>query len=279
MNAPAYGIFARVFPAGPASTVATSIATACYETAQLNLSALGLPTIPAADDWDEIDVDAIRLAFADACVGLWGLSCSYNMAHPDARVRSAGTTAAVALIARAPRLGVTAVTLCTGSRNPDRMWSTHPDNATPEAWADMRRELDVLLAAASDAGVLLGVEPEPGNVVRDADAASRLLGELGTDARSIGIIADSANLLSAVPHDEHAATLVHSFELLAPHIACLHAKDLVPWDQSLAGHGIVDYDLVGRLYSSLPQHPPLIVQDLQAADAARLRHHLGAIFG
>lgn len=276
---PTWGVFARVFPPGPVDRVAHDIADAGYATAQLNLSALGLPTIPGPGGWDGIDPVAIRDGFAAAGVSLWGLSASYNMAHPDAAVRRSGTDAVVELIARAPHLGVTAVTLCTGSRNAERMWSPHPDNTTRSAWRDLRTELDFLLEAAESAGVRLGVEPEPGNVIRDADAAARLLVELGPDADRIAIIADSANLLQA--HEDpatHAAVLTAAFETLGAAIGALHAKDLVPWSASLTGGGVVDYALVGRLWRDLPERPPVIVQDARPEEAARVRELLATRF-
>ncbi len=278
MTSPTYGIFARVFPRGPAISLAGSIRASGYSLAQLNLSALGLPTIPRREQWALVDADKIRCEFGDAGVALWGLSCSYNMIHPNSAKRREDTLSAVELISRAPEFGVTAVTLCTGSRNMDSMWLPHTDNASGEAWSDLRTELDLLLAAASEAGVLLGVEPEPGNVVRDAAAATRLLTELGEDAQLIGIIADSANLLSAEPRETHPAVLTQAIEQLAPNIACLHAKDLVSWEQTLAGDGVVDYQLVASLYDRLPQRPPVIVQDARAEDAGRVLEFLRSRF-
>jgi sugar phosphate isomerase/epimerase len=274
MTAPEFGIFARVFPVGSATQIAGQIAEAGYTVVQLNLSALGLPTIPPADRWAAIDPGEIRSAFEAKGLRLWGLSCSYNMTHPDPTVRSAGTRAAVELISHAPQFGVTAVTLCTGSRNPDRMWAAHPDNASRPAWYDMRAELDILLAATATADVILGVEPEPGNVVRDATTAARLIDELGGDGRRIGVIADAANLLAEHPIAEHRRVLESSFATLASNIACVHAKDLVAWEKTLDGHGIVDYELVGPLWETLPQRPPVIVQDVAPADAARSLDYL-----
>jgi sugar phosphate isomerase/epimerase len=241
------GVFARVFPVGPAESVARSIAEAGYTLAQLNLRAIGLPTLPAAGDWDRIDPEAVRADFAAAGVSVWGVSCSYNMAHPDASVRSAGTAAAVELIGHARRFGAGTVTLCTGSRNRDNMWAFHPDNATGAAWRDMRAELDRLIAAALEAGVTLGIEPEPGNVVRDAGAAVRLYAELGPVADAVGVIADSANLLVGIPVEAHRDVLERSFSALSGRIICLHAKDLVPWARTLEGGGVVDYRVVASL--------------------------------
>ena len=74
-----------------------------------------------------------------------------------------------------PELGAEVVTLCSGTRDPDNMRRAHPGNLTDDAWTDLRRTLDALLAAAGEAGVRLDIEPEPGNVVRDANRAAQLL--------------------------------------------------------------------------------------------------------
>jgi sugar phosphate isomerase/epimerase len=71
----------------------------------------------------------------------------------------------------------------------------HPDNGSERAWSDLRRSLDLLLDAATRAGIRLGVEPEPGNVVVDAPTAARLLDDLGADA-PIGVVFDPADLLT-----------------------------------------------------------------------------------
>lgn len=278
MTTPEFGIFARVFPKGSPRAVADSIAAAGYSLAQLNLSALGFATIPSADEWPGIEPAAVWADFAASGISCWGVSCSYNMAHPDAALRRAGTQAAVDLIVRASAFGATAVTLCTGSRDAERMWAFHPDNESEAAWCDMRAELDLLLAAAHDAGVVLAVEPERGNIVRDADAAVRLYSELGSDSALVGIIADSANLLSGRSPETHQDVLEHSFASLADRIICLHAKDLVPWADTLDGHGVVDYDHVAALYTRLDLRVPVIVQDTTPAQAAAALTFLRARF-
>jgi sugar phosphate isomerase/epimerase len=276
---PEFGIFARVFPAGPAAVVAGRVHRAGYDVAHLNLSALGHPTIPDEAAWAAVDAVAVRADFASRDVGIWGLSATYNMAHPDPAARREATLRAARLVPRAPGFGAAVVTLCTGSRDAEHMWRAHPDNGTPAAWRDFRAELDVLLAAAEAAGMRLGVEPEPGNVVADAEVAARLLRELGPDAALIGIVVDAANLLSAVPPSSHAATLDRAFDLLGAAAVCLHAKDLVAWDRTLAGDGVVDYARVARLHRGLPEPVPVIVQDVTAEQAADARDWLAERFG
>lgn len=268
------GIFARTFPRSSADEVAAAVSRARFGLVQLNLSAVGRPTLPAPDEHQALDFGAIRRAFGARGIGIWGLSASYNMIHPDPVVRDTGTAAAIALLGRAAELGVTAVTVCTGSRDPDNMWHRHPGNDEPAAWNDLRASLDRLLPAAAAAGVRLGIEPEPGNVISDAARARRLLDELGGDAGLCGIVVDPANLVTVDTAGRQADILAEAAGLLAGSIFCVHAKDVVGSGYAAAGTGKLDYGLVFRLLGEMADGTPLIVQDAAEDDVARVRDFL-----
>ncbi|MGO1768344.1 MAG: sugar phosphate isomerase/epimerase family protein [Microbacterium sp.] len=255
------GVFARCYAEHDPDALGRRAADDGFSLVQLNLSALQLPTLPGEEELAALDLPRIAGAFADHGVGIWGLSCSYNMAHPSDSVRAAQTAAAVRLIRRAPDLGAAAVTLCTGTRDPDDMWRRHPDNGSESAWADMRRSLDALLESAEAAGVVLAVEPEPGNVIADADAAQRLVRELGDRSGGIGFILDPANLVAGRPQDEPAAVLRDAFDRLGSAAVCVHAKDVVPWGSRLGGAQGIDFGLVRQLHAELPHDVPIIIQD------------------
>jgi sugar phosphate isomerase/epimerase len=273
------GIFARTFPRASAGEVATAVAAAGFGLVQLNLSAVGLPTLPAAAEQGPLDLGAVRRAFDERGIGIWGLSASYNMIHPDPVVREAQTDAAAALIGRAPELGATAVTLCTGSRDPDDMWRRHPGNDEPAAWHDLRATLDRLLPAAAAAGVRLGIEPEPGNVVSSAARARRLLDELNGDAGLTGIILDPANLVTVATAGQQGGILREAASLLTGSIFCVHAKDVVASGYAAAGTGLLDYSLIFSLLAGMPAGTPLIVQDAAEDDVPRVRDFLLAQAG
>ena len=274
MTDPRLGIFARIFRRGSADEVAAAVAAAGFDLVQLNLNSFGLATIP---DVDTVDFASIRSAFDRHGVAIWGLSATYNMIDPDPAKRTASTHAAAALIARAPELGASAVTLCSGTRDPDDIWRGHPGNDDPSAWADMRVTLDRLLPVAAAAGVLLGIEPEIANVVKDAPAARRLLAELGDEAAHVGIVLDPANLLTPATIDRQRDILTAAVDLLGEYVICLHAKDVVDSGYAAAGSGDLDYALVFRLARELPHSVPTIVQDTTEDDAPRvaafLREH------
>jgi sugar phosphate isomerase/epimerase len=200
------------------------------------------------------------------------------MAHPDPVTREASTRHAAGYIAALGPMGAEAVTLCTGSRDPEHMWRKHPDNGTEAAWSDFRASIDALLPAAAEAGVMLAIEPEPGNVVTDTSRAKRLLWELGSDADQIGFILDPANLVDDAPVERHEAILGEAFAELGSRTLCLHGKDPHGWQAALDGDGGVDYELVFARYRELPRAVPFIVQDATPEQVPRVRALMLAAF-
>jgi len=267
------GIFARIFTRPTAGEVAAAVAGAGFGLVQLNLSSIGEPTVPPVGA--ALDFAGIRSAFEAQGVRIWGLSCTYNLVHPDLAMRDEYTARAEWLIGRAPELGAEFVTLCSGTRDAEDMWRAHPSNSSPEAWAELRASLDKLLPAAEGAGVRLGIEPEPGNIVSDATHASDLLAELGHDAGFIGIVLDPANLVTPATAFDQERILRHAFGVLGAETVCLHAKDVVDTGAyAAAGLGQLDYDLVFELHAALPVPVPVVIQDSAEADVPRTRDFL-----
>ncbi len=266
------GVFARAFPSGPAAQVAGMIRAAGFTATQLNLSAIRRPTLDPSLTVPE--AATIAKAFEEAGVRIWGLSGTFNAIHPDEATRKAGARACRSNIARAAVMGAEVVTLCSGTRDRESKWRAHPDNRSPAAWRDLRITLDSLIPAASESGVRLGIEPEPGNVIHDAKSAMRLFAELGDDARYLAVVLDPANLLTVrtLPHQREILT--EAFDGLGEQTAAMHAKDVVAAGYAAPGMGGMDYELVMRLHASLPRPVPVIAQDLTADDAARVASFL-----
>ena len=274
------GIFARTFRRDTPAQVAAAVAEAGYALAHWNFAAIGLPTL-AAGVTDE-QFTQVRVAFHAAGLAIPSVSGTFNVIHPDATLRSGQTEQAVRLIGLVAELGADVVTLCTGTRDPDDMWRAHPGNSAPSAWTDLRRTLDPLLEAAREAGVRLGVEPEAGNVVRDATTAARLLDELGDDA-PVGIVLDPANLLTPQTVARQDEIIGEAVDLLGGRIVGVQAKDVAAAGYSAAeypaagysaaGTGLLDYCAVfAQLARIAPV--PVVVQDATEDDAARVRADL-----
>jgi sugar phosphate isomerase/epimerase len=264
------GIFARTFVRATPEAVAAEVARAGFAMAHWSFAAIGAPTLGEGVD-DEMFA-RVRAGFDAHGLAIPSVSVTYNVVHPDTERRRRQTRSAIDLIARLPSLGAEVATLCTGTRDTEDMWRGHPANAGRDAWSDLRATLDLLLDAAASAGIRLGIEPEAGNVVRDATAAARLLDELPPDA-PIGVILDPANLLSPSSLADQAEILTRAVELLGERVIAVHAKDVGASTSAVAGNGGMDYRLVFRLLAGLPP-VPVIVQDVPEADAARVRDDL-----
>ena len=270
------GIFARTFPGATPSAVLARAREAGYETVQYNMACSGLPSLPRLVAPEAIA--ALRDAAAETGVGLAALSATYNMAHPDASVRRAGAESLGALAAVARAVGIPVLTLCTGSRDAADQWAPHPDNATPAAWRTLLASLESAVDVAESYDVVLGIEPEPANVIDSAARARALLDEIGSSR--LGIVFDAANLLDAATLRSPAATrdaIARALDLLADRIALVHAKDraadgaVVP-----AGSGAIDYDAYLAALGRAGVDAPLITHGLDAAAAARVALFLRA---
>ena len=231
------GIFARTYAAKSADAICAQARSDGFTALQFNLFCVGLPTTP--EHVPDGVADAVAGAAKSAGIELAALSGTYNMIHPDRALRARGRRGLRAVLQAARDMGVAVVTLCTGSRDAADMWRAHPGNGGVEAWADLCLELEAALATAEPLDIKLGIEPEPGNVVRDAPTARRLLDEMRS--RQLGIVLDAANLLTGVPPSAQHSVIAEATDLLGDAIVLCHAKDMAGDGTVVAaGKGVVD---------------------------------------
>lgn len=267
------GIFSRTY-AVKGEAVFAAIKADGFSAAQLNLSSLGLESLPAS-----LPEDVMLQAKADAArhsVALVALSGTYNMAHPDAAYRNAQRLKFVNVVKAAKLMGIGVVSLCTGSRDPNNMWAHHEGNHSPEAWHDFRTELDAALLLAD--GLTLAIEPEPGNVVRDAKIARRLLDEVGSP--HLKIILDAANLIGPDGLSRQRQIMAEAFDLLGTDVVLAHAKDInasghvVPPDQ-----GAIDLTSFVEGLRRVHYSGALIAHGFEEKDAKSAGKALNTILG
>lgn len=268
------GIFAKTFPVTGAAEVLAAVRAAGYSTTQFNLACLGGASMP--DTLDARTCEQVRAAAQAAGVSIAAVSGTYNMAHPDAAVRSRGLARLGALIEGAHAMGTRMVSLCTGSRDADDQWRHHPDNATEAAWAVMRNEMAQALQMAEQHDVDLGIEPELANVVSSAPAAQRLLSELPSPR--LKVILDPANLFEIAGPDRARGVIAEAVDLLGPYIAMAHAKDRAA-DGSFvaAGTGVIDFAHFVANLRAAGFDGPLVTHGLSAGEAASVAEFLARI--
>ncbi|HEY5363939.1 MAG TPA: sugar phosphate isomerase/epimerase family protein [Aestuariivirga sp.] len=255
------GIFSRTYAAKGEAVFAAAQADG-FSAAQLNLSSLGLESLPAS-----LPEDVMLQAKADAAkhgVALVALSGTYNMVHPDAAYRKAQRAKFTNVVRAAKLMGIGVVTLCSGSRDKNNMWAHHADNHSPEAWCDFRTELDAALSLAE--GLTLAIEPEPGNVVRDAKVARALLDQVR--APYLKIILDAANLIGQDGLSRQHEIMAEAFDLLGTDVVLAHAKDIDASGHVVPpGQGAVDLKAFAALLKRAEFSGAFITHGFEEKDA------------
>jgi sugar phosphate isomerase/epimerase len=258
------GIFSRTYQLGGTDRIFAQVAQDGFQSVQFNFSSAGLPSLPK--EWPGAIVNDVMASAIRNGLSICALSGTYNMAHPDAARRQADRIGFANVVRAAGMMQAPIVTLCTGTRNPTDMWSAHPENGSAEAWASMRGELDFALALAELHGVALGVEPEHGNVIRDARHARRLLDEVGHPR--LKIVLDGANLLPRENPARQREVVAEAVALLGADLALVHTKDVGPNGEAVAaGHGVVDFPGFLKAVLSTGYRGPLVSHNLPEQDA------------
>lgn len=265
------GIFAKTFPGTTPEAVMAASAAAGFQGVQYNMACSGLNPLP--EHIDRATAEAVREAARRHGLQIFALSATWNMAHPDAAVRQQGLRAFAALAPAARAMGTRLLTLCTGSRDPLDQWRAHPDNTSPEAWADMRASFAAALRIAEDHDVLLGVEPELANVISTARAARRLIDEMRSDR--IRIVLDPANQFETATPDAQRGLVEEAVDLLGERIVMAHAKDRAKdGGFATAGKGVVDFAHLLSTLHAAGFDGPVVTHGLAASEAAGVAHFL-----
>lgn len=268
------GIFAKTFPGTDPAAVLAQVKAAGFATAQYNMACSGLPPMP-----DEI-VPEVAAAVADAAknngVSLCAVSGTYNMAHPDPAVRADGLRRLEIIAAACAAMGTSLITLCTGTRDPDDQWRGHPDNRLPEAWCDMRSEMEKAVLIAERFGLRLGIEPELANIVSTAAKARRLLDEIGSPV--LAIVLDPANLFERAELSGQRRIVAEAIDLLADRIVMGHAKDRTASGAfATAGQGVLDYPHYLSCLRAAGFDGDLVTHGLAAHEAPGVAAFLGGL--
>ena len=267
-------IFSRTYPMRQVAEVVQAIQMDGFLGAHMNLSSFGMESLPQA-----VDETVLKIGQAAAerlGVKLVGLSGSYNMAHPDAEIRRSMRSGFGQVLKAAKMLAIPIVTLCTGSRDPENMWAYHPQNSSPEAWTDLRTELDWALAEAASLDLLLAIEPEPGNIIRDAKMARKLLNEV--QAPHLKIILDAANLIGADGLSRQEEIVSEALELLGSEVVLAHAKDIDSSGKVVPpGRGAVDLPAFVKALAQTGFRGALIGHGFETRDTAQAGQMLRAL--
>ena len=107
----------------------------------------------------------IREAADRTGIEIVAVNGTFNMIHPDKQVRLDGLKRLETIARSCKTLGCSIITLCTGSRNVENMWSRHEDNDKPQAMEDLMGTMGKALEIARKYDLVLGIECESGTDV------------------------------------------------------------------------------------------------------------------
>jgi sugar phosphate isomerase/epimerase len=258
------GIFSKTFARPTLGAVLDAVAEHGVHAVQFNLSCAGVEEIP--DVIAPTLVATIRQEMAARGITMSAISGTFNMIHPDMAERQAGLRRLRTLAAACESLGTSVITLCTGTRNTQSMWRSHPDNGSEDAWRDLVVSMHETAAIAEEYGVTMAFEPEVSNVIDSAQRARRLLDEIGSPY--LKVVMDGANVFHKGELPHMTAILTEAFDLLGNDIALAHAKDLTEdghAGNAAAGTGLLDYDLYVRLLHESGYTGALVLHGLSEA--------------
>ena len=267
------GVFAKSFEGDHPATVLAASRDAGFSTVQYNMACSGLGSLPEAISEDA--AREVQEASAGTGIGIAAISATYNMTDPDPERLAAGRRAFIAICERAPGMGCHIVTVCSGSKDAHDKWRRHPSNDDPQSWTEMCREFDIICDHADRHGVMVGVEPEPANIVSNAMRAADLLAAF--PGGPIRMVLDPANLIEDVAPDSHERTIDEALDRLGSMTVLAHAKDRYAGGTvAPAGDGVVDWPHFLRGLKDCGFDGPLIAHGMSQSDAPAVAKFLAS---
>ena len=240
-----------------------------FESVQFNLNVLGFATVP--ETLPPGKAGEIGATFWAYGLNLAAISGTFNAAHPDESVRKAGIAGIKVLCEAAEDMGTRVITLSTGTRDPDTLWKTHPDNDSEIAWTAMVNTMSRLVKIAEANSVILAFKPEASNVVNSVDRAIRLIEQV--DSENMKVVLDPVNLVTPDTIDQQLEIFTNAFSLLTDRIALIHASDVTGWKEATgeaqrvaAGKGLINYPGFIKILKRSVYQGPLILQGLEESD-------------
>jgi sugar phosphate isomerase/epimerase len=263
------GILAHTFYRPDLGSMLDAVVAAGLKAVQYHIFIDGKEVLP--ESYTDPFCAQIADAFQSRGVAISAISGLFNMIHPDITKRGQGTRLCRLLIEQCGKLGARFMTMCSGTRNTDCMWTFHPDNADPSAWRDLLHTLERLVPVAEQHGVLLGIEPEQANVITTAVQARRLFDEVRSP--NVKLIMDGANLFRPSDLSNMKGILTEAFDLLGEDIGLAHAKDIIAEgdnkEHPAAGTGLLDWDTYLTLLKQSPYDGPIILHNLSESQVPK----------
>lgn len=213
------GIFSNTISGNSPEEVAERSRAAGVEAVQLRLEWPGLDV----EGWSA-DRARVRRAYEAVGIEVAALAAYTNLFDAQLEQRQANRKHLEHLIQITPEFGTTVIVTETGSYNPDGSWTDHPQNHTPEAWAELLDLSGHLAQLCERAGVVLAYEPYVNTVLSSAVKARRLADAISSPA--LAFVFDAAGLVTPETLPDNKAITQEALALLQDRIALAHADDV-----------------------------------------------------
>ncbi len=252
----------------PTEIIFKKISDYGYKSVQLSFASLsecgyisnGQFDIPPQISNELID---IVIKYAQKCdIGIASVNGTYNMCHPDKDIRDEGIRRFNLLAHAAKKINAPIITLCSGSRCREHMWTPHADNKTESAWNDMYQSMLRLTEIAENTGITLAIETEASNIIDTPEQVRRILDSVGSS--HLKMILDGANLFHAgtAKRENVRKVLIHAFDLFGADIVLAHGKDILEGDGidfCATGEGIIDFAFMKSLLDKYSFNGDMII--------------------
>jgi sugar phosphate isomerase/epimerase len=215
------GIFAKTFPRSTLEETLDAVVGHGLTYVQFNMSCMGLATLP--DRLDEGSCVWISQQLRERGLTMAAISGTFNMCDPSSSRLLNNLRRLDGLAAACRWLDTRIITLCTGTRDRDDMWSWNLENVSRASWDVLVQAMKEAVKIADRHEVTLAFEPEINNVVNSVMRARVLLDEVGSPW--LKVVIDPANLFHPGGLGRLKDTLNEAFEWLGPDIILAHAKE------------------------------------------------------
>ena len=186
----------------------------------------------------------IRRCSEAYCLPIVAVNGTFNMAHSDAAIRKEGIRRFEGFARAVRGLGCKYVSLCSGTRSAETLWTYSPCNDTPQAWRDMAETMRAVCEIAERYDLTLAIETEASNIISTPERAEAVMREVGSPR--LKMIMDCANLfhVGEAKAENVRRIIGHAFDVFGRDVVLAHGKDILPSDGirfCATGEGIVDF--------------------------------------
>lgn len=223
-------------------------------------------------DASEGEIAELKAALKEYDVEFFDTMVWTNLLHPDEKTRQRNLKYVAENIEAADRCGCGAVTMVTGSRDPEFYIGMHPENWTRETWNVTLDSVNQLIRDTEGCTTALGMESILTTNLHDPQAHKQLMDDIGHPRCKT--VFDLANMTSYERYYHSTETINEAFDLLGEDIVNCHGKDnIFLRDKMLChiievppGQGVHDYEMYLVRLSRMKLPRTLLLEHMKDED-------------